>query len=262
MPTSDFQQTLTWFNNQATQFKNHAGDDAPLIERKQRHTMRVLDHVHEILKESGASDTLAQAVEMATLLHDIGRFPQIVDRETLDDKEGYNHAEEGARIINETHLLDNFSPDMRGVILSTIKYHNRAVLPENLGNDARLALEILRDADKLDAIRNNLKYLNPNAPHGKALKSGLTWHDTEVSPEVMELAMQRQLIPFETINWSNDFILFLCCWLYDLHFTYTFNHLKQSGNFEALLAKLPDTAQCTEAKKQLREDLDWIIAKT
>lgn len=261
MPEPDFQQTLAWFNDQVHRFEERAGDDRPFIERKKRHTMRVLDHTREILKRSGTPDKLGQAVETAALLHDVGRFPQLLDKGTYDDKAGYDHGAEGARIIKETSLLDHFPIVMRGVILSAIKFHNCAVLPDNLGDEARLALEIVRDADKLDAIRNTLRYLNPDAPHGKALKSGLTWHETKVSPEVINHVMQRELVPFESIKWSNDFILFLCCWVYDLHFGYAFNQLNDSGSFEALLAKLPDSEPLDAAKTQLREDLRWILVK-
>jgi len=262
MPTTLFDRCLDWFNAHVKQHGHLAGPDIPLIQRKKRHTMRVLTHAREIIKGSGANPELGAAVEIATLLHDVGRFPQIVGARSYDDTTGFNHAEAGAQILLETDLLDPLSPENRDVILSAVKYHNRATMPDNLSPDALLALEILRDADKLDAIRNNLKYLDPEALHGKMLKSGLTWHESNVSPDVIELTMNRQLVPFKAINWSNDFILFMCCWIYDLHFTYAFSQLKESGNFEKLLAKLPDTEPLAKAKAQLRDDLDWIIVKS
>lgn len=257
-----FQRCVTWFDDHVNRYRELAGDDGKMVDRKQRHTMRVLDHVREIIKESGANPELCVAMEIAALLHDVGRFPQIVKVKTFDDQAGYNHAEAGARLLMESELLDPLPAQMRGVILSAVKYHNLAVLPDTLGPDARLVLDVVRNADKIDAIRNNLRYLNKEALHGKALKSGLTWHETEVSPEVLDLAKRRQLIPFTAINWSNDFILFLCCWLYDLHFNYSFVQLDKSGNFEALLAKLPDAEPFAEVKAQLRDDLHWIRAKS
>ena len=262
MIADHIQQCLDWFNAHVDHYADLAGPDSFLVQRKQRHTMRVLDHVHEILKESSTKPELAAAIEIATILHDVGRFPQIVGRGTFDDNAGLNHAEAGAQLLLDSDLLDPLPLDIRGVILSVVKYHNRAILPDNLGQDALRALEILRDADKLDAIRNNIKYLNPDAPHGKVLKSGLTWHKENYSEDVFKLALGRQLIPFKAINWSNDYILFLCCWTYDLHFTYSFQHLKDSGHFEKLLALLPDSEPFLKVKEQLRSDLDWIIVKS
>lgn len=262
MSTPQFQQSFKWFNEQVERYEELADLDAPLVRRKQRHTLRVLDHARQILKESGTSLELRGAIEVAVLLHDVGRFPQIVHRKTYDDQVGGNHAEAGANIIEETDLLDDFSPAMRDVILDAVRFHNRAVLPDTLSPDSLRALEVLRDADKLDAIRNNLKYLNPKAQHGKVLKSGLTWHETEVSSEAIDLVMTRKLIPFKDINWSNDYILFLCCWIYDLHFTYAFSFLEESGNYEELLGKLPDQSPLAEAKAQLRDDLKWIAARS
>jgi hypothetical protein len=223
--------------------------------------MRVLAHVRGILKELQPGDDLTQAAEIAAILHDVGRFPQLVDRQSFDDHAGYNHAEEGAAILSGIDLLDSISGHWREVVLTAIRYHNRDVTPEGMERDAQTVLEILRDADKLDAIRCNLKYMNPESLHGKALKSGLTWHKTEASPEVVKLTLKRRLIPFKSINWSNDFILFLCCWLYDLHFPYAYRHLRQSGNYEGLLAMLPDHDDFALVKTQLRADLEKRCAR-
>ncbi|MDC0336529.1 HD domain-containing protein [Pseudodesulfovibrio sp.] len=262
MPDESIQTYRDWFDAFVRDHQEKAGENRLLVERKQRHTMRVFDHVQAIIKESGASRELCHAMEIAALLHDVGRFPQLLDTNTYDDTAGFDHGEAGARILAESDLLDPLDIPMRGVVLSVVKYHNRGSLPKELGPDARLALEVVRDADKLDAIRNNLKYLSPDAPYGKALKSGLTWHDTEFSPQVFDLAMNRQLIPLDAIAWSNDFTLFLCCWLYDINFNYSFTHLKASGNFQALLDKLPDTTVFTPLKEQLWDDLNWIIVKS
>ncbi len=253
---------LDWFNAYVKKFEDISGPNNLLVLRKKRHTMRVLAHVREIIKESGAGQELASAIEIATILHDIGRFPQITRKNTFDDNAGFNHAEEGAAILAQIDILDPVASGMKEVILNTVRYHNRATLPDGLGQEDRLALEVLRDADKLDSIRNNLKYLDPDAPHGKVLKSGLTWHNQKYSQEVYELARKRQLIPFKTITWSNDFILFLCCWIYDLHFPYSFLQLRDSGRFDELLSRLPETAEVMTLRSQLKDDLNWIIAKT
>lgn len=251
-----------WFDTHVTSYRELAGDDVFMVERKVRHVARVLEHARAIIEEAGIDEELASIIEMATLLHDVGRFPQLVTKGTYDDRVGFNHAEEGVRLIQEASILSGLDDDAQKVILSAVNYHNCAVLPKTLGHEERLALEILRDADKLDAVRNNLKYLNPDAPHGKALKSGVIWDDIEASPSVLDMAIKRQLIPFKDIQWSNDFILFLCCWLYDLHFHYSYLKLKESGNYERLLDLLPDDGVMGDVKKQFREDLDWIISRS
>lgn len=262
MSVNSLERYEAWFADHVEAYRKRAGAHQEMIDRKVRHTMRVLGHVREIRRECDCDAGLGHAMEIVAILHDVGRFPQLVDRGTYDDNHGYNHAEEGVRLLKETDLLDALGVATRELVLSAVNYHNCAILPGQLDIDTRLVLEVVRDADKLDAVRNNLKYLNPAAPHGKALKSGLSWDDTAVSPLVLDLAMKRQLIPFKTIKWSNDFILFLCCWLYDLHFHYSFMYLKQSGSFEALLARLPDNETFAPIMEQLRGDLEWIAARS
>ena len=259
--TDDFFTTcLNWLHSHAESFRAQAGDAEPFIDRKLRHTMRVLGHARAIITELPDRPDLNPLIEIAALLHDAGRFPQIVRQKTFDDRAGYNHGRAGADIVEQSGLLDPLPEADRALILAVIRLHNAAVLPHGLTPDTRTALEAVRDADKLDAIRNNLKYLNPEAPHGKALKLGVKWDPEAASEDALRLAMDRQLIPFADIHWSNDFVLFLCCWIYDLHFHYSFTELQRSGHFETLLAKLPDNATFAPLKSQLREDLAFIAA--
>lgn len=261
MKQFSLQPYLDWFLEYVEQYRQQAGDDVHLVDRKLRHTMRVVSHMKQIIREAGVSDRLASVMEIAALLHDTGRFPQMIEKGTYDDHDGLNHAELGAKILEDAPVLAGMHEDARTVILTAVRLHNLGVLPHNLDPAALRVLEALRDADKLDALRNNLKYMGKEAQHGKMLKSGLQWDDETVSDDVFELAMQRQLIPFQAIRWSNDYILFLCCWLYDLHFPYAYKQLMRSGNLDKLLEKLPDTAAMTQLKAQFRSDLDWIVAK-
>ncbi len=258
MNSNHLKPYLDWFGQYVQTHINTAEDNAALMERKQRHTMRVLEHVRNIAAESGASEELQKTMEIAALLHDVGRFLQLVESKTCDFKFGNDHGETGAKLLAEADILNALSTEMRAIVLSTVQFHNNTTVPPNLTPEAQLVLAVVRDADKLDAIRNNLKYQKPDATYGKAKKCGIEWHDTEASPEVLELAMSRQLIPMHTIQWSNDFILFLCCWIYDMGFPYTFTFLKESGLYAELLSKLPDNERFTALKTQLWDDLNWI----
>lgn len=253
---------LVWFDKYARRHEALAHDAVrELVQRKQRHTLRVLGHVRGILKTISIPTHLSELAEISAILHDVGRFPQLVNRATFDDQTGYNHAEEGVAILRDSNRLDSMPAEEKEIILTAVQYHNRAEIPPNMPPDAALVLKILRDADKLDAIRTNLRYMSPDSPHGKALKSDLIWHETEHSPHIANLALNRKLIPYRDIQWSNDFILFVCCWIYDLHFHYAYRRLDRSGQFEQLLAWLPNKHPFPALKKQLRTDLSQFVAK-
>lgn len=256
MMNSEIQRCLEWFDSYTRDYVGRAPKDILLtVQSKISHTMRVLAHVRAIIEESGIRDDLRPVAEVAAIVHDVGRFPQLVQSSSFDDRTGYNHAEEGERILRNTTVLEPFEHGFREMVLTAVRCHNLGVLPDDLSPDERLVLEVLRDADKLDAVRNVVKYTTPESAYGKALKSGMTWHDTEVSDGVVELVMDRRLIPFEAIRWSNDFTLFMCCWIYDLHFPYAYRNLAESGNFEKLRAWMPDDAPFDRVKKRLRADL-------
>lgn len=256
------QPYFDWFDNHVAQHKEKSSDSAPLMERKRRHTMRVLEHVRHIAAESGAEPELRDAMEIAALLHDVGRFPQLLLTSTCDPKPGYNHGKSGAALLEESDILNELPADLRDAVLCAVRYHNRDTLPHGLSPEAKLVLSVIRDGDKLDAIRNNLKHLTPDVAYGKAKKCGVQWSKTEVSPDVLALATDRNLIPLKAIRFSNDFYIFLCCWIYELGFHYSFAHLEESGLYEELLSRLPDTDQLSTLKTQLREDLHWISIRS
>jgi hypothetical protein len=228
----------------------------PLVRRKIAHTMRVLAHVRHILAEERPGKDPALAAEIAAILHDAGRFPQLADRRTFDDRAGYDHGEEGARILAASDVPDVLDGHWRAVVIEAVRLHNRAVLPEAMDPDARLVTEMVRDADKLDAIRNSLGGMLRRTLTGRAVKYGIAWHETEFSPEAVRLVRERRLIPLTALRWSNDYVLFLCAWLYDLHFTYAYTSLIRSGRFGQLLALLPDDGPFPALKGQLRADLE------
>ncbi|WP_207263334.1 HD domain-containing protein [Desulfovibrio sp. Huiquan2017] len=231
------------------------------VRRKIVHPMRVLAHVRRILAEERPGPELALAAEIAAILHDIGRFAQLVDLRTVDDAAAYDHGAEGARILAEGDILDGLNGHWRAAIIEAVRLHNRAALPEAMDPDARLVAEMVRDADKLDAVRNSVNGLLHKELTGRAIKYGITVHDTEVSPDAVRRTRERRLIPYTSMRWSNDFVLFLCAWVHDLHFAYAYNRLIDSGHFEQLLDMLPDQGPFPELKAQLRADLHRLAGR-
>lgn len=253
---TEIQRCLDWFDAYTRDYIGMASKDILLtVQNKVSHTMRVLAHVRAILKETTVREDLAPATEIAAILHDVGRFPQLVKSESFDDHIGYNHAVEGEKILRISDVLAPFDTSFKEIVLTAVRHHNLGALPDDLSEDERLVLEILRDADKLDAIRNVVKFTTPESAYGKALKAGLVWHKTEVSTEIVDLTLKRKLIPFESIHWSNDFALFMACWIYDLHFPYAYRILAESGDYGKLLAWMPEDEPFAKVKKQLWSDL-------
>jgi hypothetical protein len=249
-------RSLHWLVDFGRSFEKRAPEELRVrVRRKIMHPMRVLSHVRHILEEERPSPELAVAAEMAAILHDTGRFAQFVDHRTADDGSEYDHGEEGARILSEADVLDGLDAHWRVVVIEAVRLHNKAALPDAMDSDARMVTEMVRDADKLDAVRNSVGGLLHKELTGRAIKYGVTVHPTEVSVDAVRRTRERQLIPYSSMRWSNDFILFLCAWVHDLHFGYAYNHLIRTGHFEQLLSMLPDGVPFPELKDRLRTDL-------
>ncbi|WP_129586508.1 HD domain-containing protein [Pseudodesulfovibrio hydrargyri] len=256
-------RSLRWLVDLGRTFEDRAPDELRIrVRRKIMHPMRVLAHVRHILTEERPDPDLALAAEIAAILHDTGRFAQLVDRRTADDGTEYDHGAEGARILAGSDVLDGLDGHWRSVVIEAVRLHNRAALPEGMNPDARMVTEMVRDADKLDAVRNSVGGLLHKELTGRAIKYGITVHPDEVSPDVVRRTRERRLIPYASMRWSNDFVLFLCAWVHDLHFAYAYNRLIDTGHFEQLLALLPDRGVFPELKAQLRGDLRRLAERT
>jgi len=255
--------SLHWLVDFGRSFEARASKELRVrVRRKIMHPMRVLAHVRHILDEERPRPELSLAAEIAAILHDTGRFAQLVDRRTADDGSEYDHGEEGARILAGADVLDGLDDHWRGVVIEAVRLHNRAGLPESMEPDTRTVTEMVRDADKLDAVRNSVNGLLHKELTGRAIKYGITVHPTEVSPDTVRRTRLRELIPYSSMRWSNDFVLFLCAWVHDLHFNYAYNRLINTGHFEQLLALLPDQGVFPELKAQLRADLRRLAGRS
>ena len=228
--------------------------DETLI-RKRDHCFRVHRHVRALLDTVDIAPDVAVAAELAGLLHDLGRFRQLVAHGTFDDALSMNHGQVGARLLMGLPLLAPLTNAQKKLVVLATNYHNRNAVPANIDGEARRVLDMLRDADKLDVLEINLGHLRPDAPHSKVLKAGLAWDDLAVSEHVLTLAEERKIIPFEAIHWSNDFVLFLACWIYDLNHPWTAAEILRRKTMTRLLEKLPMIPKITALKTRFWDDL-------
>ena len=128
------------------------------IKLKYRHSLLVSKLCNEIGKSLGLD---AEKLELATLiglLHDIGRFEQHQKYKTFVDSKSEDHGQLGARILFENDLIRDFIKDPKydEIIRLTLIYHNDYMLPEGLDPETKIFCQIVRDADKLDILRQKL----------------------------------------------------------------------------------------------------------
>lgn len=190
-----------------------------LILSRYHHSYRVMElskHLSESLKWEKKDIDLAMIIG---LLHDYGRFEQIRQYHTIDDKKTVDHAEYGIRYLFDENKIEEFVTDttLYPIIRKSIYYHNKYALPNRgLTRCERKHMKLIRDADKLDIL-----YLI-----GVLKDFELHITDDAIGTSVSMFFSQRRTVPYESIRTDNEKVIAWLAYIFDLNYRESFRYLK------------------------------------
>lgn len=221
------------------------------VRLKEEHTLRVMQQGRKIGQWLAMSPEQLKLAEIATLLHDIGRFKQYQLYRTFNDALSANHAELGLNVLEESNILAiaGLSEKQQEMVKGAVLYHNRRRLPKDIEEDCLLLSKITRDADKLDIfsmlVSEDKEKQIPQPPE-LANVSGY-------SASVIQHLLQGNLIEPKETKTPGDLLLFRLSWIYDINFAYSFAYILQQGYIEKLMAHLPDTGDMQEVYRYIKK---------
>ena len=207
------------------------------LDLKREHTDNVVAAAREIAcREAVFTDpTRHRALITAALFQDVGRFQQLRDYKTYADALSCNHALLGAKILRRESFLRDEPPAIRRLAGIAVALHNRVTVPAGVTGDARIVLEGLRDADKLDILRVLAEHLGPDKEPDPVVVMHLKT-EGGVSPAVKEAFTARRAARYADMRTLNDFRMLVCTWLFEFHFSSSLAILARSTNLEAITA--------------------------
>ena len=183
----------------------------PMMDLKLFHTGMVVANAKEIVRGECIEAELAEACELAALLHDTGRYEQIKLYNTFRDSESVDHAVFSRDIVREKGWLDGYA--LKDVILDAVLFHNRREVPDDLSRIALTVAHCTRDADKLDIFRvleervKNTDWRNDTAAFWSlpvlASPSG----------EVLNAVKEGRAVDYQNIKTLADIVLIQVGWL-------------------------------------------------
>ena len=119
------------------------------IMRKFHHSFRVMEYTKEICESLNLNEEDTSLALVIGLLHDIGRFEQWNKYKTYYDSISIDHGDLGADILEDFLEED----ENKHIILTAVKNHNKPSIENDLDERTLLFCKIVRDADKLDIIK-------------------------------------------------------------------------------------------------------------
>ena len=238
-----------------------------LAHEKIAHSYQVLEAGNYILKNENVFknwDTKRiKEARIALLLHDIGRFQEIIDRaECPNQKDDHG--------ILGCNLLANIDQYNNPRITIPIKHHGHMIEelykdPEFYTiEDPQIKYEIekiaylVRDADKIA----NFKLLSVSDKQIWSLFNieKDTQTRTDISPKVYKTFLNQEVIFKEEAHTNSDFILLLICWIFDLNYDSSFAYMQTNDCFEFLVKELNNSNNDSSKQQQIEQVIHNYLA--
>ena len=176
------------------------------------------------------------------MLHDIGRFEQWKNYQSLEDIGTLDHGDSGYNILKKNNYINKYvkTEEEKTIVLKAVKYHNKYSIPKNLKKREKIFINITRDADKIDIL-----YL---------LRVGILpimIEDKPFSKEVYQALMNRKLISQKILKRKVDSTAVKLGFIFDINYPYSLNPMQDHLNY--IIEKYKEEATNKKLIQQLIE---------
>lgn len=209
-------------------FVSTYAEDNYKIKLKYEHTLRVAKLAKEIALSLNLSNEDLFVVELASLLHDIGRFEQIKKYDSFNDLKTLDHAAFGVKLLFDHNVIRQFIADSTyDDLLKRIVYvHNKYEIPTIYSEKERLLSEIVRDADKVDIF-----YL-------ETLSQPEIENNSQINPIILNDLLTEKSIRHELIQTKMEEKLAVVAMLYDINFKYSLYLIAKNNYLNQIIDQL------------------------
>jgi putative nucleotidyltransferase with HDIG domain len=244
--------STAWFNNYCSSFAEVTETQRLNFNIKKEHSLRVADIALYISDKLEWTDEERQIAFLVGLLHDIGRFSQLVEFDTFNDEKTVNHAEYAVKILKEENLFEILNIGNKELVFAAILNHNKFKIQDGLTGQELLHAKLIRDADKMDIFRVLTEYYTKRSG---AANHTLTWElpkGTNVAPAVAKEVLAGKMVSKKNIVSEMDVKIMQLSWVYDLNFRPTFEYLVKNRYLESVYNSLPKNDLVIEIYRKIK----------
>lgn len=229
------------------------------VKLKVDHTYRVAAMCDAITKDLGLSAADRDRAWLSGMLHDIGRFEQLRQYHTFQDRLSCDHAMLSADILfldGKIRLFADGIDEVDSALLEkTIRLHNVYQLPDDLSErDYRFAT-ILRDADKIDILRVNCE--TPRTEIYDLPEEA--FRTSSVSEHVYEDVMHARNVDRAYSKTGIDFMIGHMAFVFGLVYNESFRQVRAQGYLDQMMSFQSDNADTSAKLKDIRQAIHQYI---
>jgi len=209
------------------------------VEIKKQHCLRVSELSGKIAASLMLEKDDVALARIIGLLHDLGRFPQLLKFNSYDDSVTGDHASMGIDEIERGNVLQEVDPETARIIKVAVYQHNKPELPATLSQRELLFCRILRDADKLDILETlTSHYSNPYDDVNHTMSWDLP-RGRGISDEVATVVKSGKTVTREYLKTQDDIKVMQLSWVFDLNFKASFKILANGRYVDKIYGALP-----------------------
>ena len=197
---------------------------------KWEHSLRVMEKMQALSLYLHQSKEEYKLATIIGLFHDYGRFYQVENFNTYQDKI-FDHGDYGAEQLILKRQIKNFVTQEveEQVIYDAIKNHNKYAIDSNLQNKSLLFSKMIRDADKVDILESLSK---------GAIE--LDEDESTITPEVKETFFNHQQLLSSLRRTKSDRMIGFLCLIYDLNYDWSYEYLKKYRIIDHIYDQIKD----------------------
>ncbi len=241
-----------WFDNYCDSFKKLTDNQQLNFRIKKEHSLRVAEIALFMSKKLEWTEEEQKTAFLVGLLHDIGRFSQLVEFDTFNDEKSVDHGDNAIKILNDENPFELLNIGNKELVFAAISNHNKFKIQEGLTGQELLHAKLVRDADKMDIFKVLTDYYTKR--NGSANHT-LTWElqkGTVVSPAVAKEVLAGKMVTKKNVLSEMDIKIMQLSWVYDLNFRPSFEYLVKNRYLENVYNSLPKNDLVIEIYRKIK----------
>ena len=253
----NYDKALESFENYIRQYDST--DDK--IKLKIIHTFGVVECASYIAIHEKMNEEQQELAKIIALLHDIGRFEQLKQYHSFDDR-NVDHASIAIEyLFKQGHIRDYIEEDQYDTLISfAIKNHSAYEIETTNNKEIKRQAYLIRDADKLDNFRvkekDNFKDMFPSIYNEKTINY------EKISNKVFEDFMQHKCIILSDRKTIIDYWVCVIGFIFDLNFYISLKYVKDNNCINILIDRIEYKDNDTKQKmEQIRNCAKEYIEK-
>ena len=244
--------SINWFNKYCSSFENLTEMQQVNFGIKIEHAKRVAENAFNLATKLQWSDEDIQIAFLAGLLHDVGRFTQLLEYNTFNDAQSVDHASQSIKVLQEERVTELFEKETTEILFAAIQNHNKLNIDGSLKGRELMHARLVRDADKLDILKVLSEYYikrNGQANHT------LTWElpkGLAVSNDAAKEILAGKMVSKKNVLSEMDVKIMQLSWVFDLNYKPAFEFLSKSRYLEAIYSTLPKNDMIIEIYRKIK----------